>query len=279
MDPKEDILSIDIEKIIAGKSPKLAQRIPKFLIRYIKRTIHQDEINTILRDHHQTEGAEFASCVLKDLNVGYRVHQTSMADPHGRYIFVSNHPLGGLDGMVLISHIHSMFGSIKVPVNDLLLSLKPFRSIFVPVNKYGKIKHDAAALINEAFESDCPILYFPAGLCSRLIKGKITDLEWKKSFVTKAIESHRDIIPIYFEGRNSMFFYRLAKLRKFLGIKFNIETFYLPDEMFKQKNSIFDVYIGEPIPVSSLSREHSHKEWADIIRGKCYGTNHQTDRS
>ena len=277
MDSESNILSVDIEKVIRGKSQKLADRLPRCVINYIKKIIHQDEINRLLLENREYTGVEFATHILKDLDVSYRVHFSGKRPaPDGRYIFVSNHPLGGLDGMILISYIGSSFGDVKFIVNDLLMYIRPLAPVFVPVNKYGRMRHDNTRMFQETFDSDSQILYFPAGLCSRLIKGKVTDLDWKKTFVTKAIESRRDIIPMFFSGENSRRFYRLANLRKKLGIKVNIETFLLPDEMFRKKGSAFDLYIGEPIPYTTLTGDHTHKEWCDIIRQKCYATCNQT---
>ena len=276
MDSENNILSVDIEKVIRGKSQKLADRLPRFVLNYIKKTIHQDEINRLLLENREYTGVEFASHILKDLDVSYRVHFSGKRPaPDGRYIFVSNHPLGGLDGMILISYIGSSFGDVKFIVNDLLMYIKPLAPVFVPVNKYGRMRHDNTRMFQETFDSDSQILYFPAGLCSRLIKGKVTDLDWKKTFVSKAIESRRDIVPMFFSGENSRRFYRLANLRKRLGIKVNIETFLLPDEMFRKKGTSFDLYIGEPVPYTSLTGEHSHKEWCDIIRKYSYATRNQ----
>ena len=277
MDSESNILSVDIEKVIRGKSQKLADRLPRCVINYIKKIIHQDEINRLLLENREYTGVEFATHILKDLDVSYRVHFSGKRPaPDGRYIFVSNHPLGGLDGMILISYIGSSFGDVKFIVNDLLMYIKPLAPVFVPVNKYGRMRHDNTLMFQETFGSDSQILYFPAGLCSRLIKGKVTDLDWKKTFVTKAIESRRDIVPMFFSGENSRRFYRLANLRKRLGIKVNIETFLLPDEMFRKKGSAFDLYIGEPIPYTALTGEHTHKEWCDIIRQTSYATCNQT---
>ena len=277
MEPENNILSVDVEKVIRGKSRKLAERLPRFVIEYIKRTIHQDEINRMLYKNREYTGVDFATHILQDLDVTYNVHFTgaSRPIPGGRYIFVSNHPLGGLDGMILISYIGSSMGDVRFIVNDLLMYIKPLAPVFVPVNKYGRMRHDNTRLFQETFDSDAQVLYFPAGLCSRLIDGEITDLEWKKTFVTKAIESRRDIVPMFFSGENSRRFYRLANLRKRLGVKFNIETFLLPDEMFRKKGTSFDLYIGEPVPYTSLTGEHSHKEWCDIIRKYSYATRNQ----
>lgn len=277
MEPENNILSVDVEKVIRGKSRKLAERLPRFVIEYIKRAIHQDEINRLLYKNREYTGVDFATHILQDLDVTYNVHftGTSRPTPGGRYIFVSNHPLGGLDGMILISYIGSSMGDVRFIVNDLLMYIKPLAPVFVPVNKYGRMRHDNTRLFQETFDSDAQVLYFPAGLCSRLIDGEITDLEWKKTFVTKAIESRRDIVPMFFSGENSRRFYRLANLRKRLGVKFNIETFLLPDEMFRKKGTSFDLYIGEPVPYTSLTGEHSHKEWCDIIRKYSYATRNQ----
>jgi putative hemolysin len=150
------------------------------------------------------------------------------------------------------------------------MNVVPMRNLFVPVNKHGKMGKDYGQMIHDAYASDAQMLYFPAGLCSRLIKGEITDLAWKRNFIKQARKYNRDIVPIYFSGQNSKFFYRLAKIRKALGIKFNIEMIFLPDEMFKQKNAIFDVTIGEPIPISSIDSSKTLDEWCMEIRNKCY---------
>ena len=266
-------LKIDINTVIASKSERLAKCAPKFLINWLKKTIHQDELNQILEYSNGTIDVEFADKVLEWLNVRSNVKFTDREslDPNKRYIFVSNHPLGGLDGLTLISLFGKTFGKIKFVVNDILMNVIPMRNIFVPVNKHGRMGKDYGQMIHNAYASDSHILYFPAGLCSRLIDGEITDLEWKKNFIKQARKYNRDIVPIYFGGRNSKFFYRLSKIRKALGIKFNIEMIFLPDEMFKQKNAIFDVTIGEPIPISSIDSSKTLDEWCLEIRNKCYG--------
>lgn len=271
MKESKKILQIDVEKVIRSKSEKLARKVPRFVINYLKRIIHQDELNDILLRRGEATGVDFATEMVDEFNIRYNVHSKTELDPTKRYIFVSNHPLGGMDGIVLISYLGQKFDNkVRFVVNDLLMHIEPLKPVFVPVNKYGKMKHQSTNLFNEAFESENQILYFPAGLCSRLIKGEIKDLEWKKTFITKAIDSQRDIVPMYFSGRNSGFFYRLANFRKWLGIKFNIETLYLPDEMFKNKGKTFDLYIGEPIPFEQLNDGTHHKEWCRKIREKCY---------
>ncbi len=277
MDTVNQNLTIDIEQVIANKSRKSAKYIPKFIINFLKRIIHQDEINSILKNNRNKTGAEFARSAIREMNVSYNpvfVNKDSLSGT-GRYIFVSNHPLGGLDGLILISLLGEKFGNIKFVVNDLLMNIKPLEPVFVPVNKHGKMNKEYGELINNAYASDCHILHFPAGLCSRMIKGRITDPQWQKNFLRQAMKYDRDIVPVYFSGINSMFFYRLAKIRKLLKIKFNIEMIFLPREMFRKKNSTFDVVIGEPVSISKIREETTDgkklAEWCSSIREKTYG--------
>ncbi|MBQ2133626.1 MAG: 1-acyl-sn-glycerol-3-phosphate acyltransferase [Bacteroidales bacterium] len=265
-------LKIDLDAIIASKSERLAKFTPKFVVNWVKRIVHQDELNEILKFSNGAIDVEFADKVLLWLNAKSNVkfiNRESLRSD-GRYIFVSNHPLGGLDGLILISSLGKMFGKVKFVVNDILMHILPMRNIFVPVNKHGSMGKDYGERIHNAYASDAQMLYFPSGLCSRLIDGKITDLEWKRNFIKQAKRYNRDIVPVYFGGRNSNFFYRLAKIRKMLGIKFNFEMIFLPDEMFRQKNSIFDVVIGEPIPISSIDSTRTLDQWCQEIREKCY---------
>lgn len=266
----EKKLEVDIEKIIASKRPAGKKGLPKFLIRLMEKLIHQDEINRALDELQGKEGVEFASGALKTLDVNWRVHGGEKLDPNKRYIFVCNHPMGGLDGMILIAHFGQQFQDVRFVVNDLLMFIEPLRCLFIPINKFGRMKADYATKIQEAFSSDAQMLYFPAGLCSRLIDGRIQDLEWKKTFVIKARESQRDIVPLYFDGRNSRFFYRLEWLRSRLGIRFNIGMALLPHEMFRQQHKTFDLYIGQPFSHEQLTNERTLPQWVEFFRNQTY---------
>lgn len=272
MESRNKDLKVDLNAVVASKSERLAKYTPKFVLSWLKKIVHQDELNEILQFSNGATDVEFADKVLQWLNAKGDVKFTNRESLHtsGRYIFVSNHPLGGLDGLIMISVLGKIFGKIKFVVNDILLNIIPMRNLFVPVNKHGRMGKEYGKMITDAYSSDAQILYFPAGLCSRLIKGEITDLQWQKNFLKQAKRYGRDIVPVYFEGRNSNFFYRLANIRKALGIKFNFEMIFLPDEMFRQKNSIFAVTIGEPIPIESIDSSRTLDEWCLEIRDKCY---------
>ncbi|MFH1121434.1 MAG: 1-acyl-sn-glycerol-3-phosphate acyltransferase [Bacteroidota bacterium] len=260
---------IDIERVISGKNPRLLKLMPKFLIRYLKRVLHQDELNEALYRHRHEHGLVFVAAILKELKVNVVVKGESNLLLADRYVAVSNHPLGGLDGMALMLAIGKFRPDFLVPSNDFLMNLPNMRSLFIPVNKHGSNAENIEQF-NNAFSSEKAVLYFPAGLCSRKIKGNIVDLEWKKTFLSKAKRFNRDIIPVHISGRNSNFFYNIANLRKWLGLKANIEMLYLVDEMFRQNNKDIVITFGKPIPVKTFDRRMSDNEWTALVREHVY---------
>lgn len=262
---------IDLDKVIKNKIPRHYSKVPAFAVSYLKKKIHQDELNEIITIYADKDGVDFMEAVVGYFNLNLVVKGLDKIDRNGRYIFTSNHPLGGLDGICLSAVVGEKFDKkIRYPVNDLLLNIPNLKSIFVPINKYGSQSRNAASLMNEAFESENQIITFPAGLCSRKIKGEIVDLEWKKMFITKAVETKRDVVPVYFDAANSNFFYRFANIRKRSGIKFNVELIFLPDEMFKSKNSTFTITFGEPIPWQTFDKTKSTRQWTQFVRDKVY---------
>jgi putative hemolysin len=261
---------IDIGKVLYSKNPALAKAMPGFVINYLKRIVHQDELNEFLAKWGHLRDSELIEAGLIHFGIKFKVSGTENIPEKGRYIFVSNHPLGGLDGLVFIYELSKHFKNIKFPVNDILTNIKNLSGIFLPVNKHGGQAKEAAILIEQAYSSDCQILYFPAGLCSRKKRGIIKDLPWYKSFITKSIQHKRDVIPAYFSGRNSDFFYNLANLRKLLHIRANIEMLYLADEMFRQKDKEIDLVFGEPIPWETFDKTRSAPEWAEWVKSKSY---------
>jgi 1-acyl-sn-glycerol-3-phosphate acyltransferase len=261
---------IDIEKVIASKSPRLLKLMPGFLLRYLKRIIHEEEINKGLSDFGHKKGVEFIEEVLSLLEVTYTVDGLDKLDTTERYVFASNHPLGGLDGLVLIHALSQKYNSIKVPANDLLMNITQLHNNFIPVNKHGAQSKENAKLMDEIYASNSQMFSFPAGLCSRKINGKIEDLEWKKNFIVKAVKHKRNIVPVYFSGKNSNFFYNLSRIRTFFGIKANIEMLYLVDEMFKQKGQKLKVTIGEPISYESFDSSRPPQLWAKWVKHQVY---------
>ncbi|MDR1879980.1 MAG: 1-acyl-sn-glycerol-3-phosphate acyltransferase [Tannerellaceae bacterium] len=262
---------IDIRQILNEKAPSVSRKLPGFIVNYLIRIVHEGELNDILNRYHDREGVDFMAELIDyfDLNLQLVHEENIPAD--GRYIFASNHPLGGLDGICLSAVLGKRYaGNIRYLVNDLLLFIPNLRSIFIPINKHGKQAKETAHATDEAYRSENQIITFPAGLCSRKIKGQIIDLEWKKSFIQKAVTYQRDIIPIYFEGRNSSFFYNAANLRTRLGLKMNYEMLYLSDEVFRSKHSTYRIYFGKPVPWQTFDHTRKPSEWAEWVKQLTY---------
>jgi putative hemolysin len=267
---KENILQIDIDKVFKDKNPALYRVFPKFIIRWIKNIVHQDFINEFLKNNGHKFGLDFAKSILETYKVEVKKMGTENIPSEGRFVFASNHPLGGFDGIMLITCVAEHFPNVRFMVNDILMNLKNLDPILVPINKHGSQAKDSVKLIDEIYASDSQVLYFPAGLVSRKKKGIIADLEWKKSFISKAIKHKRDIIPVHISGRNTNRFYLIANLRKFFRIKWNLEMFLLPDELFKQQGKSFSIRFGKPISYNSLDNSKTHEEWAAYIKDVVY---------
>ncbi|MBQ7947470.1 MAG: 1-acyl-sn-glycerol-3-phosphate acyltransferase [Bacteroidaceae bacterium] len=266
-----DIIQIDIDAILAAKAGGKARFVPRFLVSYLKKIVHQDEVNEFLRINHDKRDLEFIGEFMKYFNNSFDIKGLENLPDDGRFTFVSNHPLGAQDGLGLAYILGRKYeGRIKLLVNDLLMNIPHISSFWVPINKTGKQARNFPQQVNAAFESDNNIVMFPAGICSRKRGGVIRDLEWKKTFITKSIQTQRDIIPIHFEGQNSEFFYRLANINKMLGLKFNIAMLYLSDEMFKNRNKTFKVTIGKPIPWQTFDNSKKPAEWAQYVKELVY---------
>ncbi|MFZ4462296.1 MAG: 1-acyl-sn-glycerol-3-phosphate acyltransferase [Bacteroidales bacterium] len=261
--------TIDVEGILQKKNPKLARLVPGFLIGYLKRIIHQDDVNAMINGASDKFGLDFVDAIMKEYNIKLDVVGVSNIPVNGKVIVASNHPLGGIDGIGLMQALGRVRRDILFPVNDILLFLENLKPLFIPINKHGS-NAENIRLFNETFASDSLICYFPFGLVSRRIHGKIEDLEWKKTFISKARSSKRDIIPTHISGRNSDFFYNLSAFRKKIGIKANLEMLYLSDEFFKQKNSTMRITFGKAIQWQTFDKRFTDAEWAEKLRKHAY---------
>ena len=260
--------AVDVEKIVASRAKG---KVPRFLVNALKKLVHQDFLNEYLTEGY--EGVEFCEKCLEYLNVTLEVQGLERLDTSGatRYTFVSNHPLGGIDGVALGGVLGRAFdGKVKYLVNDLLMNLKGLAPLCVPINKIGGQSRNLPALINEAFASDDQMILFPAGSCSRKIDGKIQDRPWSKAFVTKSVQTGRRVVPIHFIGRNSDRFYNVDKICKTLGIKANLAMLFLPDELYRNQHSRFKVIVGEPFPEGTFDDSKSAYDWAQWVRERVY---------
>jgi len=260
---------IDIEKVIASKNAKLLKYMPSFVLSYLKRIIHEDYINEFLHIHSDKYGLDFIQAALDTFEIKLKVEGIENVDPAKRLIVAANHPLGGMDGIALMNVVGKIRKDIQFPVNDILMNMPNLKELFVPINKHGS-NMENARIIDKAFASNVLMLYFPAGLVSRKKKGIIKDLEWKKTFIRKARDYQRDIVPTYINGRNSNWFYGLSNWRMRFGIKANIEMLFLADEVMKQHGKEISIKFGKPIPYQSFDRSKKDIEWAAEVKRIVY---------
>lgn len=274
MDSDKKVFKIDIDRVLDSKAGSKARFVPGFVRSWLKRIVHQDEINEYLVDVGDIQGVPWLDATVEYLDMKLNVHgmENLPSDEDGRrFTFVSNHPLGGPDG-IAIGHIlgHRYDGRIRYLVNDLLMNLHGLAPLCVPINKTGKQSRDLPRLVDATFQSENHVILFPAGLCSRRNHGVIHDLPWNKTFITKSVETQRDIVPIHLSGRNSDRFYRLAGLCKRLGLKVNIAMLYLADETYLNRHKTFDVHIGRPIPWQTFDHSRRPAEWAQYVEDIVY---------
>lgn len=271
----EDIeKTIDLDKILKSKMGTKAKYVPRFLVRWLKHIIHEDEVNRFLWESRDKTGTEWLTECVKYLKMNVTIEgEENLPDKNdGKlYTFVSNHPLGGEDGVCLGSIIGQHYdGRFRYLVNDLLLFLPGLKPVSIGINKTGKQSRDFPRMVEAGFQSDNHMLMFPAGLNSRKINGCIHDLPWKKTFISKSVEYHRDVVPVYFSGRNSERFYRIAKWQKRLGLKINIAMLFLVDEMYKNVGKSYRVVIGKPISWQTFDKSKTPIEWAEFVENKVY---------
>ena len=256
---------LDVEKVLG---PKLMKKLPRFAVNFFKRRIHQDEINDCIMHAEHYKGAGFFDEALKYVDITFQIRGEENLDPGKKYLFAGNHPLGGPEALIIGSVFRRIYGDgFKVPVNHLLANLKPLNEFFVPVRVYGSNRNrELGEQIADMFRSDYQVLVFPAGMCARKIKGKVTEMPWKKMFITQSRKFERDVVPIHISGFNSRRFFFFTKLSMFLKLKFNLGMIFLVDELFNKKGQEFVVTFGKPVPYTSFDKTKTDLQWAAEIK-------------
>ena len=266
--------TIDLDLILSSKMGSKAKFVPRPFVSWLKRVIHQDEVNRFLWESRHLSGTEWLEECVRYLDMTLQIvgEENLPAKDDGKlYTFVSNHPLGGADGVALGSIIGRHYdGRFRYLVNDLLMNLPGLAPVCIPINKTGSQSRSFPQMVEDGFKSDNHILMFPAGICSRRIDGKVQDVAWKKTFITKSVEYQRDVVPIHFSGSNSDFFYKLASFSDKYVKKINIAMLFLVDEMYKNVHKSFQVTIGKPIPWQTFDKSKSASTWAQEVRSRVY---------
>ena len=265
--------TIDIDKILKSKMGSKAKYVPRFAVSWLKSVIHEDEVNRFLWESRNLSGTEWLTACVHYLDMTLEiVGLENLPDKSdGKlYTFVSNHPLGGADGVALGSIIGQHYdGNFRYLINDLLMNLPGIRPVSIGINKTGSQSRNFPQMVEAGFQSDNHMLMFPAGLCSRKIDGQIHDLPWKKTFISKSVEYQRDVVPIHFGGQNSERFYRIARFSD-KHLPFNLAMMFLVDEMYKNVGKHFRIAIGKPIPWQTFDHSKSATEWAQYVKDRVY---------
>jgi 1-acyl-sn-glycerol-3-phosphate acyltransferase len=261
---------IDVKKVISDKNPKLLKRLPRFIVKYLQRILHEKDVNTFVHDHRNDSPIEFCLAVMDKFNIQLTISgEENIPEKEGAVLAV-NHPLGGIDAMALVAVLHKKRPDIKFLVNDVLLHLERLRPIFVGVNKHGKHAAESLRKVDETFAGNDLLCIFPAGLVSRKEKKEVKDLKWRKTFITRSKKYNKTIIPVFIDGELTSFFYNLYKFRKFIGVKANIEMLYLVNELYKQNDKKINIKIGTPILASDLDNSKTDEKWAEFVKTKVY---------
>jgi len=261
---------INIHKLINDSNSKLLKGLPLFVIGLIKLIIRQNEINRILNKYAVYEGIDFLPKIIEELNLKVVIEGIDNLPENGKCFFVANHPFGFVDGLILTNTVASNYGNFKAIGNEVFTLVPHIKPIVAAVNVFGTNPRRYSLELEKVFESDLPITHFPAGLVSRIRMGKIEDNNWHKAFITKAIEHQRNVVPLFFYGRNSRLFYFVYIIRKALGIKTNFELVLLPHELFNKKNKTIKIKIGSPIPYQTFNHTKNHYEWAQFVKEQVY---------
>lgn len=263
-------LLIDIEEVLRKKAPN--KKFPKFLVNFMKARIHQDQLNDAIIHAKEPVGLGFFDEALKYVNITYNVEGLENIDPQGRYIIAGNHPFGGPEALIIGSALGKIFGTkFKFPVNNILSQFHPLEEFFVGVNTTGGVQNrEILTNMRALFDGDDQVVMYPAGKCARLRNGKVTELEWKKMFISEARRTKRDVVPMFIVGRNSRLFYFVTALCEALHMKVNVGMFMLVDELFKtHPNKCFRMIIGKPIKWETFDKSRSDAEWAAYVREIC----------
>ncbi len=266
----DQILFINLEKNIRESESAFLKKLPKFIINILKRIVCQKELNDVLNLYKDDIGLDFLNSMIADFKLNLIITGKENLPENGRCFFAANHPFGILDGMILTHTVATKYGKLTAIANDAFMLIPHLKPFITEVNVYGSSGKERIQTLNAMYASDLPITHFPAGEVSRVYNGKVQDAPWQKSFIKKAVEHKRDIVPLLFEGNNSSLFYRIFKLRKALGLNMNIELMLLPREFFKKRNQTIRVHIGKPIPYTRFTTAHNHEEWAQVVRDEVY---------
>lgn len=261
-----------VEESEVAKVVRLGKMGLPGLTRSIMDIMKLSRINDIYSKLGNQKGLDFIDGLLEELEVGFEFFEDEInrIPKTGPFVVVSNHPLGGIDGIILIRLISQVRPDFKVMANYLLQKIEPMKGYFVPVNPFEERKdvRSSFAGIKESMQfvnEGHGLGIFPAGEVStyNFEEGKIVDRPWQESAIKLIEKMEVPVVPLYFKARNSRMFYFLAAMSPVL------RTAKLPSEVLKQKGKSIQIRIGKPIPASEYKMPTT-EETTKFLRNRTY---------
>lgn len=264
---------LNVENMLKENYSSFYQKYPKLvtslLTRFLRFILHEEEINDFL-EKNTLKGVPFVEAILEayDVSYTYKSRQIENIPAMGRVVVISNHPLGGMDSLVLLKLISEQRHDrrVKIVANEMLMQFEPTKELLIPVNNMdGKVSKQSRKAILDSLEKEEAVIFFPSGEVSRASVAGIKDEQWKSGFIKLARLANSPILPIHLNAKNSWKFYFFSSIYKPLG------GLLLSHEMLTPKYKSIDVTIGELIPVEAFSnRAMSLKEYAKLFKKHLY---------
>lgn len=257
---------IDTERLLKETYPnfKLLSE-NKLILEALKRLLHEDDCNNVIRKHQHLDGYAFLDKLLDGLNFSYEISAGSPDNipAVGRLLIVANHPIGTLDGLALVQFVRTIRPDVRIVANRLLLNVEPLQAVFLPVDVLSDNKNlkDSYRTMLDALKNEEALIIFPAGEVSRITPVGVRDGEWQTGFIKLAKKNRCAILPIHIKAKNSALFYTLSTLYKPLA------TMLLFKEMFNKNNQKIEFKIGSPIPYTTIAASaDTHKRLSQRVR-------------
>jgi putative hemolysin len=229
-------------------------------------------LNKFYNSNKHLKEIEFLNAIVNDLHIKFEIPEEDYKrlPKEGPYITISNHPLGGIDGVLLLKLMLEREPNFKIIANFLLHRIEPLKQYIMPVNPFENHKDAKSSVLGlketlRHLSDGKPLGMFPAGEVSSYKDGQlIVDKPWEEGAIKVIRKAQVPVVPIYFHAKNSRLFYLLSK------ISGTLRTAKLPSEVFSQKNRVIKVRIGKPISVAEQNEYKTIEAYSEFLRRKTY---------
>lgn len=270
---KKTVLDIyDLQEMVPLFRTRFGTFLGKLLIKYLC----VEKINELHGDHSDLRGADFTSAILEDerVNIRYTIHNEEILNhlPEGAFIVISNHPVGSIDGVIMIDIFARRRSDFKVMVNGVLTKIGALDENFIPVKPDSERQGANLKNVNgirssfERLRGGHPMGFFPSGAISSYnpVKGIICDIPWSHNVIRLIRKAKVPVYPVFFDFYNSKFFYWLSK------INWKVRMLRIPAEVFNKRGKVLNVYVREPIPADRITAITDDEQLAEFLYNRTY---------